>query len=248
LERSEKEQVMTNIRFHCDVDLRVVDVLNPARGTEGKFDFRLPPDDMHLREEILTVRLGELLDKLLGSPSVKRSNGVSTASVRVGLLVATESIIFASHLKTLDPAISVEHRFNGDLRQPMDGIESITSLGLFRADLTRLLLDLYGDVNRDAQARVVEAVGTIVRLFCEDLKADNEFAQGVEDYLPRYASLLDIRDWDEVPEGLEAFPLLGARAREVLAKPAEFGPYTVEFANRLSQLYPLYNESQLFSR
>jgi hypothetical protein len=242
-EPSEKERDMTsNIRFHCDFDFRVVDVLNPARGTEGRFDFTLPGDDMHLREEILRVRLGELVDNLLGNPRGKRCDGEPTANVRGYVLIVIESIVNASHLKTLDPSISIEHRFGGDLGQPRDGVEPMTSLALFRVDLERLLLDLYGDVHRDALGRVVEAVETIVSLFCSDLQAENEFAQSVDVTLRDNPHIFDGLTEDEVGYGLEQYPALRAHAREVLENPAEFAPYTVEFAKRFSQRFPLYNE------
>jgi hypothetical protein len=83
--------------------------------------------------------------------------------------------IRASHLNTFDPALSVQHKFNGKLRRQKKHTQDFTSLALFRDDVECLLRDLYGDVESEALDSVVWAVLRIVRSrdMCAQIFAKN---------------------------------------------------------------------------
>jgi hypothetical protein len=71
--------------------------------------------------------------------------------------------IRASHLNTFDPALSVQHKFDGKLRRQKEHTQHFTSLALFRDDVECLLRDLYGDLESEALDSVVAAVFSIVQ-------------------------------------------------------------------------------------
>ena len=54
-----------NRRFALDEKRYVIDAVNPANSGKGYCHEGDPEDDRHLRERVLMVRLGELLDKLI---------------------------------------------------------------------------------------------------------------------------------------------------------------------------------------
>jgi hypothetical protein len=155
---------------------------------------------------------------------------------------ALHTTIIASHLNTLDVALSVQHKFDGKLKREKRGWQDGTSLSLFVDDVERLLRDLYGESDNQAIDRVRSAVFVIVRGFAEHLRKDIEQEHG------------DAEDIDSVwgigvPEGYgisghdhrkanKACRELAIRARSVRANPTAFSKYTVEFVNELYATWP----------
>jgi hypothetical protein len=99
-----------------------------------------PKDDHHLREVVLRVRLGRLVNRLIGSKGEKSGE----------LTWALWRIICASYLNTFAPALSVQKRFDGALKRKKDGLRDITSISLFVDDVECLLRDSYGNVEDEA--------------------------------------------------------------------------------------------------
>ena len=54
-----------NRRFALDEKRYVIDAVNPANSGKGYCHEGDPEDDRHLRERVLMVRLGEMLEKLI---------------------------------------------------------------------------------------------------------------------------------------------------------------------------------------
>jgi hypothetical protein len=90
------------------------------------------------------VRLGDLVDNLIGNRPQERHN------LWWKIFVAIRS----SKLNAIDPMVSIQNRFYGNLKRREDGLQAFTSLSLFRDDVERLLRDIYGDV-RAVQRSVV---------------------------------------------------------------------------------------------
>ena len=55
----------TNCRFALDEKRYVIDAVNPANSGKGYCHEGDPEDDRHLRERVLMVRLGGMIDKLI---------------------------------------------------------------------------------------------------------------------------------------------------------------------------------------
>jgi hypothetical protein len=69
-------------------------------------------------------------------------------------------------LYTLNPAVSVQNRFNGELkRQKHDLYYRGTSLGLFLDDIERLLRDLYGDTESEALQDLLISISDTILVF-----------------------------------------------------------------------------------
>src|SRR5262249_39379656 len=132
--------------------------------------------DKHLRESILWWRLGELTDKLiinLRPMEEFRGREYKPPNEEAGAIcLAMLATISASHLNTFDPALSVQHKFNGKLRHEKEHTQDFTSLALFRDDVERLLRDLYGDVESEAMDSVVQALFGIVQEFTRCVRPD----------------------------------------------------------------------------
>jgi len=142
--------------------------------------------------------------------------------------------ISASRLNTLEPALSIQNRFEGTLRRQKASLQEVTSLSLFRDDVERLLRDLYGDREGDAMDKVLDAVLVIALEFAQFVRKDL--------YDEHHCAM----DWDYnlgigVPDGYgisgsdhrrghEALNELRVRVREVRKNPSAFNKYTVEFA------------------
>src|SRR5262249_47288997 len=152
----------TNCRFALDEKRYVIDLHNPANSGKGYCNIAValpeghPADDKHLRELILRIHLSKMIDKLiLNSRPVQKPFAPRNVSFTVwkesfalwGPMLAT---IKASHLITFDPALSVQHKFDGKLKRQKKHTQDFTSLALFRDDVECLLRDLYGDFESEA--------------------------------------------------------------------------------------------------
>lgn len=111
-----------NHRFALDEKRYVIDAVNPANSGKGYCHEGDPEDDRHLRERILIVRLGRMADKLIINlrPTKKCSSGGEYQPFNEeshAMWVAMLAAIWASHLDTLDPKLSVQNRFDGTLKR-----------------------------------------------------------------------------------------------------------------------------------
>jgi len=233
-----------NCRFVLDEKRYVIDTVNVANSGKGYCRIGDPEDDKHLRERVLMIRLSEMIKKLIIDlrPMQKLPSGQEYKPENeesFAIWWATLETIRASHLNTFDPAMSIQHKFDGKLRRQKKGTRDFTSLALFRDDVECLLRDLYGDVESDALKSIVWAVFGIVERFTKYVRPDLwKEHQDAKD--------LDYMDGIGVPEGygisssemrrgLAAQLYLILRVYEIQQEPSAFSDYTIDFANRFSQ-------------
>ena len=126
-------------RFALDEKWHVIDTVNPANSGKG-YCHEDDPDDRHLRERILMIRLSGLIEKLIINlrPRQKLPSGEEykprneeSDSIWLALLYT----IRASHLNTFDPSMSIQHKFDGKLRRQKKHSQDFTSLSLFAMSL-----------------------------------------------------------------------------------------------------------------
>jgi hypothetical protein len=197
---------------------------------------------VHLREQVLWSRLDDLVGELIINinPIEKLPNGEGyqpNCEEQHSIFWALYHAIKASHLNTLDVALSIQHRFGGELKRENVGWRDFTSLSLFADDVERVLRDLYGELDNEAIDRGRRAVFGIVEEFTKYLRKDlwqeHQNAEAV-DYMCGIG----------VPEGCGihgsddrrghcAAHDLEIRVRAVRANPAVFSKYTVMFADKL---------------
>ena len=235
--------MITNCRFALD-EKHVIDLLNPANSGKGYCHEGDPEDDSYLRERVLMVRLGEMLDKLIINlrPMQKLPSGEEYKPPNEEFFEiwwAMLGTIKASHLNTFDPALSVQHKFDGKLKRRKEHTQDFTSLALFRDDVECLLRDLYGDFESKALDSVVLAVFRIVQQFAHYVRPelwkehhDAEmfdhilFGPGVEGYGISSS---------EFCRGMAAKADLFNRVREVYANQSTVSEYTIEFAKLFAE-------------
>src|SRR5262249_36911219 len=226
----------------------VMDALNSANNenTEWFEEYDHRRNEQRFRELLLWRRLGTLVHDLIINTNQKKShNGEEYQPVcqeANTIWCALHTTIIASHLNTLDVALSVQYKFDGKLKRKKRGCQDSTSLSLFADDVERLLRDLYGESDNEAIDRVRSAVFVIVRGFAEHLRKDVEQEHGdAED--------IDYVEGIGVPKGYgisgydhrkanKACHELAIRARSVRANPTAFSKYTVEFVNELYATWP----------
>jgi hypothetical protein len=234
----------SDCRFTLDERRYVIDAVN-ADNSRKVYPFDgAPEDDKHLRERVLMVRLGEMLEKLFinlrpmkklpSGEEYKPQNEESFAIWRTML-----NTISASHLNAFDPVLSIQHKFDGKLRRQRKHTQDFTSLALLRDDVECLLRDLYGDIESDALDSVLRAVFRIVEQFAKFVRPDlwkehsdaedldYMFGIGVPDW-----SVINGSDWRR---GMAAKADLIHRAREVDANPSTFSEYTIQFAKLFAE-------------
>jgi len=152
-----------NCRFALEEKRYVIDLLNPANSGKGYCHKGDPEDDKYLRERVLMVRLGEMLDKLIINlrPMQKLPSGGEYKphnEESFAIWWAMLDTIRASQLNTFDSALSIQHKFDGKLRRQKKHTQDFTSLALFRDDVECLLRDLYGDVESEALDSILRAM------------------------------------------------------------------------------------------
>ena len=197
---------------------------------------------MRLRERVLWIRLADLVEDLITNinPIEKLPDGREyqpRCAERHSISWALYNAIKASHLNTLDVALSIQHRGGGELKREKVGWQDFTSLSLFVDDVERLLRNLYGEFDDRAINRVRDAVFWIVEEFTQYLRKDLWQEH-------QNAWRVDYMCGIGVPEGYGlsgsdhhrghcAADDLELRARAVRANPAGFSKYTVGFVNEL---------------
>jgi hypothetical protein len=228
----------TNHRFYVDADHHILDKLNPANNGKADWWFKhpdYPGNEQRFRESLLWRRLGELVPNLIINTEkyFDREKDQQLHEERFSILYALMATITASHLNTLDIALSLQHKFGDELKREKSGWQDITSLSLFVDDVERLLRDLYGESDNQAIDRVRQAVFVIVRGFTEHLRRD---------LWQEHRDAVDIDNLDDgyncpgssdYRAAIAATNDLARRARAVRANPTAFSKYTVEFVNEL---------------
>jgi hypothetical protein len=227
-------------RFSVNEGGYIIDSSNPANS--GKAYNHGPDDEMHLRESLLWARLGDLVDNLIiNTNPIEKSPYTGEeyqppCQERSPIQCALHVLITASHLNTLYPLLSLEYRFSGKLSRDKTGWREETSLALFVDDVERLLRDLYGESDTQAIDRLREAVLTItlqITQYCRnDLYEEHMDAERIDLYFdPPEDDCFSISD---LCRRASSGDKLLVRARAVLANPAGYSKYTVEFMNLLN--------------
>jgi hypothetical protein len=231
----------TNHRFYLNEDNRIIDKLNPANNEKAEWHEQLgyPKNEESFRVLLLWRRLGELVHDLIinTNPLKKLHNGKKYQSVNEeagSIWTALYQTIIVSHLHTLDVALSVQHKFGGELRRKKKGWQDVTSLSLFVDDVERLLRDLYGESDNQAIDRLLDALFVIVREFTAHLRKDlwqeHRDAEDID-----YVNGMGLIEGCAIQGGdhhdaNKAHHDLAMRAR---ANPTGFSKYTLEFVNHL---------------
>jgi hypothetical protein len=243
-----------NRRFALDEKRYVIDAVNPANSGKG-YCHEDDPDDRHLRERVLMIRLSGLVKKLIinlrprekwpwGEEEEYEPCNEEADSIWMALFYT----IKASHLNTFDPTMSIQHKFDGKLRRQKKHTQDFTSLSLFRDEVECLLRDLYGDVESEALDSIVWAVFRIVEAFTEhvrpDLAKEHRDAEDL-DYMfgigvPE-GSAISGSEWGR---GITAKRDLIHRARVVNANPSTFSEYTREFAKLFAERWDCTKEHE----
>jgi hypothetical protein len=165
-----------NQRFVLNKNRNVIDKLNPD-SQKGYCHEGSPDDQFHLRERVLMVRLGKLVDDLIINPQPEQRSPVGelyqpfnndSHTIWVAILAAIQ----ASHLNTFDVSAAIQNGFDGILKRQKQGLQGFTSLSLFLDDVERLLRDIYGDIESRALEQLLDAVFTIVQGFTEYVRKD----------------------------------------------------------------------------
>src|SRR5262249_9942988 len=235
-----------NCRFALDEKRYVMDAVNPANSGKGYCHEGNPEDDKYLRERVLMVRFGEMLDRLIINlrPMQKLPSGEEYKPENeesCAICWATLDTIRASHLNTFDSVLSIQHKFDGNLRCQKKHTQHFTSLALFRDDVECLLRDLYGDVESDALDSVLRAVFRIVEQFAKfvrpDLSKEHRDAENLDYMLgvgvpDGYG--INGSDWRR---GMAAKAGLIHRVREGQAKPSTFSWHTIEVGKPFTQAW-----------
>src|SRR5262249_46004532 len=228
-----------NCRFALDEKRYVIDAVNVANSGKGYCHEGDPEDDRYLRERVLMIHLSEMIDKLIINlrpvqklPSGKqyKPHNEESFAIWVAILDATR----ASHLNTFDPALSIQHKFNGKLRRQKKHTQDLTSLALFRDDVECLLRDLYGDLESEALDSLLLAIFRIVQQFAQYVRPDvwkeHDDAENL-DYMLGIGvpdgCYINGSDWRR---GMAAKADLINRVREVNANLSTVSQYTIEFA------------------
>lgn len=233
-----KKGMTASQRFVIDENCHVIDKLNSS-GPRGYWQEDEPEDEIHLREKILWERLIKPVDDLIINLQPEKTLRDGTTyrphnNEADALGRAIYEAILASQWNMLDPAVSVQNRFDGTLKRQKTNLQEITSLSLFRDDVERLLRDLYGDIDSEALKRTLRSTLTIVLEFTRFVRRDLwrehqdaldcDFIWGIDG-----PDRMDIY-WSDWRRGFKACDDLRLRAREVSENPSSFSKYTVEFA------------------
>ena len=231
-----------NQRFSLTDDRHIIDRLNPRNDRKAWCHEGGQEDDIGLRERLLWIRLADLVENLIvnRNPVAMLPNGETYQPVpeeRHSISWALYKAIKASHLNTLDVALSLQHKFDGQLRREKIGMQDYTSLSLFVDDVECLLRDLYGECDQQGIDLVRRAVLVIVEEFtkyvCRDLWEEHQCAWHID-----YGCGIGVPDGYGISGSdhrrmLWAADELKKRARAVRADPTNFSQYTLSFVTDL---------------
>ena len=236
-----------NQRFSLTDDRHIIDRLNPRNNRKAWCHEGAQEDDTGLRERLLWIRLADLVENLIvnRNPVAMLPNGETYQPVleeRHSISWALYKAIKASHLNTLDVALSLQHKFDGQLRREKISMQDYTSLSLFVDGVECLLRDLYGDCDQQGIDPLRRAVLVIVEEFtkyvCKDLWEEHRCAGHID-----YGCGIGVPDGYGISGSdhrrmMRAVRDLTERARIVRADPTMFSKYTVSFVNDLYENWP----------
>jgi hypothetical protein len=236
-----------NQRFSLADDRYVIDHLNSQNNGKGWCHEGDEEHDPRLRELVLSARLHELVASLIvNRNSMKTLPSGETyqpyPEERHSISWALYNAITASHLNSLNVALSIQHKFDGQLRRKKIGMRDYTSLSLFTDDVECLLCDLYGNCDQQAMDLVRQAVLAIVEQFTKyvgkDLWEEHQSANAI-DYVFGIGLPDDCAIHNSDRRRMhEAVRDLTERARIVRDNPTAFSKYTVSFLNDLYENWP----------
>jgi hypothetical protein len=230
-----------NHRFFLrEQDDHIIDKLNPIHEIPSFAE--QPENEVALRERVLWNRLFPLVDALIvnDNPIAKLPNGEEYqphCEEQHSISWSVYKAIEAFQINTFDVALSIRHRFNGELKREKIGWQDFTSLSLFADDVERLLRDLYGDLDNEAIDKARSAVIVIVEEFTKfvrrDIWQEHQNAVNVD-----YINGIGVPDGcgiggSDFRRGIRSADHLKGRARAVRANPAAFSKYTVMFVDEL---------------
>ena len=234
-----------NCRFALDEKRHVIDAVNPVNSGKG-YCHEDDPDDRHLRERVLMIRLSGLVKKLIinlrprekwpwGEEEEYEPCNEEANSIWLALLYT----IRASHLNTFDPTMSIQHKFDGKLRRQKKHTQDFTSLSLFRDEVECLLRDLYGDVESEALDSIVRAVFRIVEAFTKyvrpDLWKEHQDSMNLDYMFGVGLAEGDCLQSSDFRRAMAAKHDLMLRVCKVRENPSAFSAYTGEFAARFGE-------------
>lgn len=234
----------SNCRFVLNEERYIIDTLNTPNDRRCRLPGGEPEDERYLRECVFMLRLRDLIEKLIVNrrPMEKVFTGEEyqpSNEEANEICMAIKSAVRASLLNTFDPAACIQRKSDRKFNRQYEGTQHFTSLSLFCDDVDTLLCELYGDVDREAVDRVVDAVHSIVYGFTKYVRQDLWKEHGdavVFDYLFGFGWTdgegYSGSDWRR---GMQAKFDLMSRVREVAANPSAFSEYTIEFARRFDQ-------------
>ena len=130
-------------RFYLNEDERIIDKLDLVDNTNLVWWKNEPPkDETCLRECVFARRLSRLVDDLIidTAPTTGLSKGEDNQALcfeRYSLWAALCYAVGASHLNTIDIALSPQHTIAGELKREKVGWQASTSLSLFVDDVER---------------------------------------------------------------------------------------------------------------
>ena len=234
-----------NCRFALDEKRYVIDAVNVANSGKGYCHEGDPEDDEHLRERILIIHLSKMIDKLILNlrPMQKFPSGEEYKphnEESFAIWWAMLGTISASQLNTFDPALSIQHKFDGKLRRQKKHTQDFTSLALFRDDVESLLRDLYGDVESEALDSILRAMFRIVEQFAKFGRPDLWKDEHAEGEVLDYMFGIGVPEGDgitssDLRRGMAAKFSLIHRVREVNANLSTVSEYTIEFAKLFAE-------------
>jgi hypothetical protein len=148
--------------------------------------------------------------------------------------------IKASHLNTFDPALSVQHKFDGKLKRQKKHTQDFTSLALFRDDVECLLRDLYGDFESEALDSILRAMFRIVEQFAKFVRPDLWKEHDDAEKFDRIFFGTGLLEGEGISSsdfhrGMDAKADLFKRVREVNANLSTVSEYTIEFAKLFAE-------------
>ena len=222
---------MTELRrFYVNKDRYVVDRLDRSNNGLAWISDGWPDTESGMRRQIFRKRFAPLFEQLL-SPYHEKSCGRYKLQMHgdaedaiVGLASAVGESC-AEHAKHPTCAQSP----NADVDGTVEGLQDITSIGLFVGDLEALVQTIYGDFEKGASERFKNAVISILKIVMKGpLKHlwheyHNACVVDGDLRIPGYPAKRDSVD------EARASRRLVARAERVKKNPTRFGKYTIRF-------------------
>src|SRR6516225_4306985 len=105
-----------NQRFYVNEACDIIDALHPDRKVAHWYEGD-PKDEISLRERVLFAHISLIVRQLMDFPAQARGNMPDNYYPESDISSALYEAICASHLNTLDPALSLQNRFYGSIKR-----------------------------------------------------------------------------------------------------------------------------------